>query len=250
MADATDGAGEAGGTTLPVSPAFASASLPIKVPLGTLYRAHRYSRQPDLETGSAHTSHLPHAPRGLSPGRAGRPGDRCPVALNASGHSANSPHGRPSGSFIRPEMASGTGGPAGPSSLDDGPVTAGVPIVEPRGGGRGWPDLRAQPHAATAAGQADPEVPVAARIRACPVAAVPPAVLARPAVAATPAVRASLVAVVTPAFLVSPVVSVSPGTPATAVVPVSPASQVSQNAAAVPMPPGPGSSTSCATAAG
>ena len=96
-------------------------------------------------------------------------------------------------------------------------------------------------------------------VRACPVAAVPPAVLARPAVAVTPAVPASRVAAAvpasrvvaaTPASLVSPVVSVSPGTPVTAVVPVSLASRLSQNAAAVPMPPGPGSSTNCATAAG
>ncbi len=133
---------------------------------------------------------------------------------------------------------------------------------EARGGGRGWHDLRARPHAATAAGQADPEAPVTAGVRARPVAAVLPAVHVRPAVtatrpvpnrpaaAATPAVPASRAVVVTPASLVSPVRSVSPGTPATAVVPVGPASLASQIAAAGPMPPGPGSSTSFATAAG
>jgi hypothetical protein len=90
---------------------------------------------------------------------------------------------------------------------------------------------------------------VTAAVRACPVA-VPLAVLARPAVAVTPAVPPSRVVAATPASLVSSVASVSPGTPATAVVPVSLASRLSQNAAAVPMPPGPGSSTNCATAAG
>jgi hypothetical protein len=133
---------------------------------------------------------------------------------------------------------------------------------EARGGGRGWHDLRTQPHRATAAGQADRGVPATGGVRARPVVGVPPAVLDRPAIAATPAAPATSVIAVSPAALESPVVagiraslvssevSVSRGTPATAVVPVSLASRLSQNAAAVPMPPGPGSSTNCATAAG